>query len=497
MLHVRRGQFNISFSIETCSSADGPDTCYNIVTFKNIFFYLLVPLRKISISLLNLNLSHCQTHTSNKSTNQPTHDLIHYFIKNLGEPSQTTEIVMMYPQHYSSQLIHSPVTPNTMPLFSSTPMTSASMIVGGNVTNNGISVIQPTPIRPPCKRSISDDSTDDEMDSKSNLQMADSNMDGSCHLMSRKKRRGLIEKRRRDRINNSLHELKRLVPAAFEKQGSAKLEKAEILQMTVDHLRTLHSKGFDAFSFDPHKFATDYHLIGFRECATEVARYLAVHEGIDFQDPLRLRLMGHLHSYSSQRELSLKACTGWNPSLFTTPMYPPSTSSTQSTTASSSTPSTSSSLQLSSQSNSVCDSMHGSNNSSSHHNSYSSTYSNYSQPSLLDNSMMSSTGSSSSVSMVPCTSTSLQGSNSSKSPSAFATLGYSPSVVPSTPSASTIATQSSTSTSYSYPYTAGAYFTPTPGYMPPMMPANNNLGTNPNSQSSVKHYRPWGTELAY
>lgn len=68
-------------------------------------------------------------------------------------------------------------------------------------------------------------------------------MEGNCHLMSRKKRRGLIEKRRRDRINNSLHELKRLVPAAFEKQGSAKLEKAEILQLTVDHLRMLHSKG--------------------------------------------------------------------------------------------------------------------------------------------------------------------------------------------------------------------------------------------------------------
>ena len=58
----------------------------------------------------------------------------------------------------------------------------------------------------------------------------------------------MIEKRRRDRINNSLHELKRLVPAAFEKQGSAKLEKAEILQMTVDHLRTLHSKGTIFFS---------------------------------------------------------------------------------------------------------------------------------------------------------------------------------------------------------------------------------------------------------
>lgn len=61
--------------------------------------------------------------------------------------------------------------------------------------------------------------------------------------MSRKKRRGVIEKKRRDRINSSLSELKRLVPSAFEKQGSAKLEKAEILQLTVDHLKALHSKG--------------------------------------------------------------------------------------------------------------------------------------------------------------------------------------------------------------------------------------------------------------
>lgn len=61
--------------------------------------------------------------------------------------------------------------------------------------------------------------------------------------MSRKKRRGVIEKKRRDRINLSLCELKRLVPSAYEKQGSAKLEKAEILQLTVDHLKTMHSKG--------------------------------------------------------------------------------------------------------------------------------------------------------------------------------------------------------------------------------------------------------------
>lgn len=66
---------------------------------------------------------------------------------------------------------------------------------------------------------------------------------GSCQLMSRKKRRGVIEKKRRDRINSSLSELKRLVPSAYEKQGSAKLEKAEILQLTVEHLKNLQSKG--------------------------------------------------------------------------------------------------------------------------------------------------------------------------------------------------------------------------------------------------------------
>ncbi|ODM98635.1 Hairy/enhancer-of-split related with YRPW motif protein [Orchesella cincta] len=135
--------------------------------------------------------------------------------------------------------------------------------------------------------------------------------------ISRKKRRGIIEKRRRDRINNSLTELRRLVPTAFEKQGSAKLEKAEILQMTVDHLKMLHAKGLDALAYDPHKFAMDYHSIGFRECAAEVARYLVTVEGMDIQDPLRLRLMSHLQCFAAQRELANKQASasswGLNP----------------------------------------------------------------------------------------------------------------------------------------------------------------------------------------
>lgn len=53
----------------------------------------------------------------------------------------------------------------------------------------------------------------------------------------------MIEKKRRDRINASLGELRRLVPAAARDPHSGKLEKAEILQLTVEHLRSLRNKG--------------------------------------------------------------------------------------------------------------------------------------------------------------------------------------------------------------------------------------------------------------
>lgn len=50
----------------------------------------------------------------------------------------------------------------------------------------------------------------------------------------------------------------------------------------------------------------EYHIIGFRECASEVARYLVSIEGMDIQDPLRLRLLSHLQCFVAQRELNAK-----------------------------------------------------------------------------------------------------------------------------------------------------------------------------------------------
>lgn len=65
--------------------------------------------------------------------------------------------------------------------------------------------------------------------------------------------------------------------------------------------------GVDSIGFDPQRFAMDYHIIGFRECASEVARYLVTIEGLDIQDPLRLRLISHLQCFVAQREISVKS----------------------------------------------------------------------------------------------------------------------------------------------------------------------------------------------
>lgn len=54
--------------------------------------------------------------------------------------------------------------------------------------------------------------------------------------------------------------------------------------------------------FDAHALAMDFISIGFRECLTEVARYLSSVEGLDTSDPLRVRLVSHLSSCASQRE---------------------------------------------------------------------------------------------------------------------------------------------------------------------------------------------------
>ena len=65
--------------------------------------------------------------------------------------------------------------------------------------------------------------------------------------------------------------------------------------------------GLNGYNLDTAALAMDYRSVGYRECAAEVARYMVAMEGMDIQDPLRLRLLSHLQCYGAQREAATKA----------------------------------------------------------------------------------------------------------------------------------------------------------------------------------------------
>ncbi|XP_075167271.1 deadpan [Haematobia irritans] len=111
----------------------------------------------------------------------------------------------------------------------------------------------------------------------------------------RKTNKPIMEKRRRARINHCLNELKSLILEAMKKDPArhTKLEKADILEMTVKHLQSVQRQQLNmALQTDPtviHKFKT-----GFSECAEEVNRYISQLDGVD--EAVRQRLNGHLRS---------------------------------------------------------------------------------------------------------------------------------------------------------------------------------------------------------
>ncbi|GLH06804.1 Transcription factor cwo [Gryllus bimaculatus] len=51
----------------------------------------------------------------------------------------------------------------------------------------------------------------------------------------------IIEKRRRDRMNNCLADLSRLIPAEYLKKGRGRIEKTEIIEMAIRHMKHLQA----------------------------------------------------------------------------------------------------------------------------------------------------------------------------------------------------------------------------------------------------------------
>ncbi|XP_069473961.1 transcription cofactor HES-6-like [Ambystoma mexicanum] len=105
----------------------------------------------------------------------------------------------------------------------------------------------------------------------------------------RKLRKPLIERKRRERINNCLDKLKETVVGAFHLDQS-KLEKADILEMTVQHLQNIQgNKMADSRegAEDQQKYST-----GYIQCVHEVHNLLLTCEWMD--KTLGARMLNHL-----------------------------------------------------------------------------------------------------------------------------------------------------------------------------------------------------------
>lgn len=85
----------------------------------------------------------------------------------------------------------------------------------------------------------------------------------------------MLERKRRARINRCLDELKDLMVTALQAEGEnvSKLEKADILELTVRHLHSLKRRG--QLVLKPEMSYAERFRAGFTQCATEVSQFIA------------------------------------------------------------------------------------------------------------------------------------------------------------------------------------------------------------------------------
>lgn len=149
----------------------------------------------------------------------------------------------------------------------------------------------------------------------------------------------MLERKRRARINRCLDELKEFILSTLQAEGEnvSKLEKADILEFTVQHLHKLrrHNRLNTSTVTDNDRFRA-----GFTHCASEVSRCLASTPGIDVG--LGTKLMTHLGYRLKEMEkiapLSVRVAENYSPAP---PSSPSSISSTESAYSMPLTPSSS------------------------------------------------------------------------------------------------------------------------------------------------------------
>ncbi|KAL0600659.1 Class E basic helix-loop-helix protein 40 [Plecturocebus cupreus] len=123
----------------------------------------------------------------------------------------------------------------------------------------------------------------------------------------------LIEKKRRDRINECIAQLKDLLPEHLKLTTLGHLEKAVVLELTLKHVKALTNlidqqqqkiialqSGLQAGELSGRNVETGQEMFcsGFQTCAREVLQYLAKHENT--RDLKSSQLVSHLHRVVSE-----------------------------------------------------------------------------------------------------------------------------------------------------------------------------------------------------
>lgn len=112
--------------------------------------------------------------------------------------------------------------------------------------------------------------------------------------MNRKFAKTCVEKKRRDRINRCLDELKDLMSQADDKAKYQKMEKAEILEMAVVFMKNQRSNNSNNTenNTENNTNMAQYYNLAYRQCLNEFQNYLQILPGL--KDDCKSKIMGHM-----------------------------------------------------------------------------------------------------------------------------------------------------------------------------------------------------------
>uniref|UniRef100_A0A8C8SLB1 Transcription factor HES-5 n=1 Tax=Pelusios castaneus TaxID=367368 RepID=A0A8C8SLB1_9SAUR len=112
-----------------------------------------------------------------------------------------------------------------------------------------------------------------------------------------KLRKPVVEKMRRDRINSSIEQLKLLLEKEFQRhQPNSKLEKADILEMTVSYLKHDGLSKAPQTSGSIHKNSQFDFKEGYSRCLQEAFHFLSLHK---VQIETQTKLLSHFQKSQS------------------------------------------------------------------------------------------------------------------------------------------------------------------------------------------------------